>query len=113
MNQPEENKQILIMKPFMPPLSELQPYLERIWETRHLTNSGPIHSEFEQALCDYLGVKHICLFANGTLALMIAIRALNLKGEIITTPFTSVATIQAIYWNNLKPVFIDIHETDF
>lgn len=101
------------MRPFMPPFEDFQSYLEKIWESRYLTNNGPIHAEFEQALCDYLGVKHICLFANGTLALMIALKALNLQGEIITTPFTSVATAQSIYWNNLKPVFADINETDF
>ncbi|MCK9423107.1 MAG: DegT/DnrJ/EryC1/StrS family aminotransferase [Bacteroidales bacterium] len=100
------------MKPFMPPLHEFQSYLERIWESRQLTNGGDIHAEFEQALCAHLGVEHICLFANGTLALIIALKALDLKGEVITTPFTSVATTQAIYWNHLKPVFVDIGEPD-
>lgn len=113
MNKAKDSKELILMKPFMPPLEDFQPYLERIWDSRYLTNNGPVHAEFEQALCDYLGVKHICLFANGTLALMIAIKALDLKGEIITTPFTSVATAQSIYWNNLKPVFADIHEKDF
>jgi len=112
MNKPSMNNEILLMKPYMPPLHEFHSYLERIWESRWLTNGGTIHSEFEKALCDYLGVNHICLFANGTLALIIALKALNLKGEIITTPFTSVATAQSIYWNNLKPVFVDIQETD-
>lgn len=96
----------------MPPMHEFQSYLERIWESRRLTNGGDIHAEFEQALCAHLGVEHICLFANGTLALIIALKALDLKGEVITTPFTSVATTQAIYWNHLKPVFADIGEPD-
>ncbi len=112
MNKPERTDDILLAKPFVPPVNELLPYLNRIWESRMLTNGGPIHEEFEQALCDYLRVKYICLFANGTLALMIALKALRLKGEVITTPFTSPATIQAIYWNHLKPVFVDIKETD-
>ena len=97
----------------MPPMNEFQPYLERIWASGQLTNNGEIHKEFEKALCEFLGVKHICLFANASLALIIAIKVLDLKGEIITTPFTYVATSQAIYWNNLKPVFVDINETDF
>jgi len=113
MNKPDKNEEIPLMKPFLPPIEDIQAYLVRIWESRQLTNTGSIQTEFEKALCDYLGVKHICLFANGTLALMIALKALNLKGEIITTPFTSVATAQAIYWNSLKPVFADINELDF
>jgi len=96
----------------MPPIRDLLPYLERIWDSRQLSNHGQVHEEFEQALCEYLGVKYICLFANGTLALMIALKVLNLKGEVITTPFTSPATAQAIYWNNLTPVFADINESD-
>jgi dTDP-4-amino-4,6-dideoxygalactose transaminase len=75
-------------------------------------NGGPIHAEFEEALCNYLGAKHICLCSSGTTALMIALRALGLKGEVITTPFTSVATAQSIYWNKLKPVFVDIDKDD-
>lgn len=112
MSKTEIIEAIFLTKPFVPPLNEFLPYLDRIWESRRLTNGGPIHKEFEQALCDYLGVKHICLFANGTLALMIALKALRIEGEVITTPFTSPATIQAIYWNHLKPVFVDINETD-
>jgi len=112
MNKPDPKETILLMKPFMPPLPEFQVYLNRIWESRRLTNGGQIHAEFEKALCNYLGVKYISLFANGTLALLIALKALNLKGEVITTPFSYIATSQAIYWNNLKPVFVDINETD-
>ena len=112
MNKSDSKENLLLMKPFMPPLEEFQIHLERIWESRMLTNCGTIHAEFERALCEYLGVKHICLFANGTLALMIALKALKLRGEVITTPFTSPATLQAIYWNNLKPVFADISDPD-
>lgn len=113
MKKPGINEDIEVMKPFMPPVDDMHIYLERIWESRQLTNNGQIHTEFEKALCDYLGVRHISLMANGTLALVIALRALALKGEVITTPFTSVATAQSIYWNNLKPIFVDINESDF
>lgn len=112
MNKPGRSEEISLMKPFVPPMRDILPYLERILESRQLTNGGRVHSEFEQTLCEYLGVKHISLFANGTLALMLGLKALKLKGEIITTPFTSPATLQAIYWNNLKPVFVDIMESD-
>ena len=107
-----EIEKIPLMRPTMPPREELEPYLNRIWKSRQLTNVGPIHHEFEQALCEYLGVEHICLFANGTLALLFALKALNLKGEVITTPFTSIATLQAVVWNNLTPVFVDIDRSD-
>lgn len=108
----DEKNMLPLTKPFVPPMKELQPFLERIMESRMLTNGGPVHEEFEKALCKYLGVNFICLLSSGTLALTLALKALNLKGEVITTPFTSVATIQAIYWNNLKPVFVDINQSD-
>jgi dTDP-4-amino-4,6-dideoxygalactose transaminase len=111
MNQ-RLKEELLITKPAKPPLDEFQVYLEKIWNSRWLTNNGPFHEEFEQALCDYLGVKYISLFANGTLALTIALKLLNLKGEVITTPFTSIETTQAIYWNQLHPVFADISPDD-
>lgn len=106
------DKRILVTKPFMPPLVELIPFLEEIWESGFLTNGGLMHEEFEKELGKYLGVEHICLLSSGTLALTIALKSLNLKGEVITTPFTHVSTAQAIYWNNLKPVFVDINEAD-
>lgn len=112
MNTSGMSEEIFLTRPFMPPIHDLLPYLDRIWESRLLSNNGPITEEFEHALCRHLGVKHICLFANGTLALMIALKALNLHGQVITTPFTSPATIQAIYWNHMSPVFVDINETD-
>ncbi|MBN1339015.1 MAG: DegT/DnrJ/EryC1/StrS family aminotransferase [Bacteroidales bacterium] len=109
----EETKtKVPLIKPFLPPLGEVLPYLQQIWETRILTNGGPLHEELERALCDYLGVKFISLFSSGSLALMIALKALDLKGEVITTPFTFPATLQGILWNNLQPVFADIDPND-
>lgn len=104
---------IEITKPFLPDLAEIQPYLERIWKTSKLTNGGLIHQEFEHALAEYLGVKYISLYANGTLALIMALKVLDLRGEVITTPFTWVATAQAIKWNNLTPVFVDVEGENF
>jgi len=112
MYEPGENHKLQLTRPFMPPLDELAPLLERIRDSRWLTNDGPLHEELEQALCKHLGINHISLIANGTLALITALRAMELKGEVITTPFTSVATVQAILWNNLVPVFADIREDD-
>ena len=101
-----------VTKPFLPPLEELEPYLKEIWRTYNLTNNGPFHEKLEKALCEYLGVKHICLFSNGTLALMTALNALRVTGEVITTPFSFVATTHALWWNNISPVFADI-EPDY
>lgn len=101
-------KELLITNPAKPPLDEFQVYLEKIWNSRWLTNNGPLHTKLEDALCNHLGVKYISLFANGTLALITALKSLGLKGEVITTPFTSVETTQAIHWNQLIPVFADI-----
>ena len=75
---------IYVTRPYLPPLEEVLPYLEQIWKTRRVTNGGPFHQELEQALCEYLGVDHVSLFANGTLALVTAMQALRLKGEVIT-----------------------------
>ncbi len=97
-----------VTRPFLPPLEELQPYLERIWANRLLTNKGPFHEEFEQALCDYLGVEHISLFANGTLALVTALQAMRITGDVITTPYSFVATAHSLLWNGIRPVFVDI-----
>jgi len=106
------NKRILVTKPLTPPLVELIPYLVEIWESGFLTNGGLVHEQFEKELAKYLGIEHICLISSGTLALIIALKSLNLKGEVITTPFTHVSTAQAIYWNNLQPVFVDIDPSD-
>ncbi len=90
---------ITVTSPLLPPLEELIPYLEDIWEKKWLTNNGYYHQLLENKLCDYLGVNYISLFSNGTLALLAAIQALELKGEIITTPYSFVATSHAIIYN--------------
>ena len=99
---------IYVTRPFLPPLEEFVPYLERIWESRVLTNSGPMHQDLEEALGEYLGVEHLALFANGTLALIAALQSLRITGEVITTPYSFVATAHSLLWNGIKPVFVDI-----
>jgi len=99
---------IYVTKPNLPPLEDFIPYLEKIWESGVLTNNGPFHAQLEQALCEYLGVEHISLFCNGTIALVTALKALRIRGEVITTPFSFVATAHALRWNNIQPVFVDI-----
>jgi len=101
-------QQINVTKTYLPPLEEYTAYLQGIWERRHLTNNGPLLQELEEKLKIYLGVKHLFMVNNGTIALQIAIKALGLKNEIITTPFSYVATTSAIAWENCKPVFADI-----
>ena len=102
------NKPIFITQPKLPPLDEFIPYLEKIWKSKQLSNNGPMHQQLEQALCEYLGVNHICLFNNGTNGLLTALQALNVTGEVITTPYSFVATANSIVWNGLDPVFVDI-----
>ena len=99
---------IYVTQPFLPPLEEFLESLEDIWESKWLTNVGKFHREFEKALCNYLDVKYISLFANGTLALMTALQVLRITGEVITTPYSFVATTHALHWNGIKPVFVDI-----
>ena len=99
---------IKISEPFLPPLEEFIPYLEDIWKRRWLTNNGHYHQALEQALCEFLKVPYISLFNNGTLALVTAIQTLKLAGEVITTPFSFVATTHALWWNKITPVFADI-----
>lgn len=101
-------KPIYVTQPTLPPLSEFMPYLERIWDNKILTNGGTFHQQLEQALCDYLGVKHLALFTNGTIALITALQALRITGEVITTPYSFVATAHSLLWNGIKPVFVDI-----
>ncbi|MBU3593271.1 DegT/DnrJ/EryC1/StrS family aminotransferase [Polynucleobacter sp. 71A-WALBACH] len=103
-----KNKNIYVTQPHLPPLSEFIPYLEQIWENKVLTNGGPFHQELERALCEYLGVKYLSLFTNGTIALITALQALRITGEVITTPFSFVATSHSLLWNGIKPVFVDI-----
>lgn len=101
-------KPVFVTQPHLPPLNEFLPYLEQIWQNRVLTNNGPFHQEFESALSEYLGVEHLALFTNGTIALVTALQALRITGEVITTPYSFVATAHSLLWNNLKPVFVDI-----
>ncbi len=101
-------KPIYVTQPFLPPLEKFIPYLEEIWKNKILTNGGPFHQQLESALCDYLGVEHISLFTNGTIALISALQALRITGEVITTPYSFVATSHALLWNGIKPVFVDI-----
>ena len=101
-------EKIYVTSPSLPPLDEFIPYLEKIWESKWLTNNGQFHRAFEAALTEYLGVKHVSLFTNGMIALQVGMQALRITGEVITTPFTFVATTHAIHWNNCKPVFCDI-----
>lgn len=103
------NKPIYVTQSVLPDLKDFVPYLEQIWENKILTNGGPLHQQLEKELCEYLGVDYISLFNNGTIALITALQALGLKeGEVITTPYTFIATAHAIVWNNLTPVFVDI-----
>ena len=99
---------IYVTRPLLPPLEDFIPYLEKIWESKWLTNNGPFHEQLERALCDYLGVKHISLFTNGTLALVTALQSLRITGEVITTPYSFVATAHSLLWNGIKPVFVDV-----
>ena len=99
---------INVTQPYLPPLEEFTPYLEQIWENKWLTNNGPFHQEFEKKLCEYLGVPFISVFSNGTLALLTALQALEIKGEVITTPYSFVATAHSLLWNNITPVFVDV-----
>ena len=104
-------KPIYVTQPQLPPLSEFIPYLEKIWDSKILTNNGPYHKELERALCDYLGVKHLALLTNGTVALVTALQALRVSGEVITTPYSFVATAHALLWNAATPVFADVDPT--
>lgn len=106
-------KPIYVTQPHLPPLEEFIPYLEKIWENKWLTNGGPFHQELEKELAEYLGVEHIALFTNGTLALVTALQALRITGEVITTPFSFVATAHSLLWNGIKPVFVDIDPETF
>lgn len=101
---------IYITKPNLPLLEKVIPYLEEIWKNKILTNNGPFHQKFEKALCDYLKVDNVNLFTNATLALVVGLQALRITGEVITTPFSFVATTHALKWNGITPVFCDIEE---
>lgn len=107
------NRPIYVTQPYLPPLEEFLPYLEIIWNSKVLTNGGTFHQQLEAELCKYLGVEHISLFANGTLALVTALQALQISGEVITTPYSFVATAHSLLWNGIKPVFVDIDPFTF
>lgn len=108
----DKHHNIFVTKPALPDLKEVVPYLEKIWKNKILTNNGPFHKQLEKELSEFLGVPYISLFANGTLALVTALQVLRITGEVITTPYSFVATTHSLWWNNIKPVFVDI-EPDF
>ena len=105
-----EDKLITVTSPLLPSLDEFIPMLKDIWDRKWLTNNGHYHKELEKALAEYLGVKYISLFTNGTLPLITALQAMRITGEVITTPYSFVATTHSIWWNGLKPVFVDVDE---
>lgn len=103
-----ENKQITVTAPLMPDLDEFNVLLKEIWDSQWVTNNGSFHQQLEKELCNYLKVPFISLFTNGTLPLLTALQALNVTGEVITTPYSFVATTHSIWWNGCTPVFVDI-----
>lgn len=102
------NNPIYVTQPLLPPLDEFTKYLEDIWERKWITNNGHYHHELEKALCEYLKVPYLSLFTNGTLPIMVALQALRITGEVITTPYSFVATTHSLWWNGIIPVFVDI-----
>lgn len=107
-NPVKPQPKVFVTQPFLPPLEEFLPYLQQIWDNKILTNGGPFHVQFERALCKHLGVEHVALFTNGTLALVTALQALRITGEVITTPYSFVATSHSLLWNGIRPIFVDI-----
>lgn len=102
------NKQITVTSPLLPDLEEFNVMLKEIWESKWVTNNGSFHKQLEKDLADYLKVPYVSLFTNGTLPLLTALQALRITGEVITTPYSFVATTHCIWWNGCKPVFVDI-----
>lgn len=107
------NKPIYVTQPNLPDLEGVIPYLQKIWDNKILTNGGPFHQELETELEKFLGVPAISLFCNGTIALITALQALNVKGDVITTPYSFVATSHALKWNGIEPIFVDIDPNTF
>ncbi|MCB0401984.1 MAG: DegT/DnrJ/EryC1/StrS family aminotransferase [Flavobacteriales bacterium] len=103
-------KKIFVTKPSLPPKDQFYQLIDEIWESEYITNDGDFHKKLEKALSEYLEVDHISVFSNGTLALITALQALNIKGEVITTPYSFVATTNSLIWNGITPVFADIDE---
>ena len=99
---------LTVTSPLLPNLDEFHELLKEIWDNKWITNNGHFHQELEKALCMYLGVEHLSLFTNGTLPLITALQAMRISGEVITTPYSFVATTHALWWNGIKPVFVDI-----
>ncbi|MGN0052794.1 MAG: DegT/DnrJ/EryC1/StrS family aminotransferase [Bacteroides sp.] len=103
-----DNKMITVTSPLLPDLQAFTEDLQKIWDSKWITNNGSFHKQLEAALADYLGVPYVSLFTNGTLPLITALQALRITGEVITTPYSFVATTHALWWNGIKPVFVDI-----
>lgn len=103
-----DDKKITVTSPLLPPLDDFLPYLKDIWQRKWITNNGYYHKELEKALCEYLKVPYISLFTNGTLPIIVALQALRITGEVITTPYSFVATTHSLWWNGIKPVFVDV-----
>lgn len=106
-----DNKIITVTSPLLPNLNEFNEMLKEVWASKWITNNGQFHKQLEKALCEYLKVPFISLFTNGTLPLLTALQALRITGEVITTPYSFVATTHSIWWNGCKPVFVDIEES--
>lgn len=104
---------IYVTKPLLPELEKFIPYLEQIWDSKQLTNGGSMHRQLERQLAEYLGVEHVALFNNGTIALLTALQALCITGEVITTPYSFIATAHSLLWNGIRPVFADIDPHSF
>lgn len=103
------NKSVItVTSPLLPDLDEFHGLLKEIWDSKWITNNGSFHKKLEAALCEYLKVPYVSLFTNGTLPLLTALQALRITGEVITTPYSFVATTHALWWNGIKPVFVDI-----
>ena len=103
-----ESKSITVTSPLLPDLNSFNQVLQEIWDSKWITNNGSFHKRLESALCEYLKVPYISLFTNGTLPLLTALQALRITGEVITTPYSFVATTHSIWWNGCRPVFVDI-----
>lgn len=99
---------ITVTQPYLPPIEEFNEYIRKIWDSKWLTNNGQFHQKLEKELAEFLGVPYICLFSNGSLALVTALQCLRVTGEVITTPFSFVATTHSLWWNNIQPVFADV-----
>lgn len=104
----KNDKVLTVTSPLLPDIEEFKGLLEEIWNNKWITNNGQFHTRLEKTLCDYLGVEFLSIFTNGTLPLITALQALHITGEVITTPYSFVATTHALWWNGIKPVFVDI-----